>query len=367
MPRFKTVLLLTVLFTPLPAFAQTHWLNTPIERLMTDPPRYLCSKTTQPLVIDGKLDESAWQQATWTDDFVDIEGDAQPKPLYRTRAKMVWDENYLYVAAEIEEPHLWATYDQHDQITYHENDFEVFIDPDDDTYQYFEIEMNAREQIFDLFLAYPYRDGGYPALIGWDATGLKRAVVLRGTLNNGRDTDNGWTLEMAIPFYAMRTTPTPPIPKSGDWWRINFSRVNWRTHWENGTYVKEKDTQGNLLPEYNWVWAPTGLISIHFPERWGYVRFTDEMPTTEADWTALPQATLVKSWLYASYYRQHAFKAQQGIFATSLSELGLPSDVKIGAEHYTVQVFGTPNTFEVWLKAASGAIWRINQSGAFAP
>ncbi len=65
------------------------------------PQGYLCRHTAAPIVVDGKLDEAAWTDAPWTSDFVDIQGDAKPKPRFRTRAKMLWDDDYLYIAAEL--------------------------------------------------------------------------------------------------------------------------------------------------------------------------------------------------------------------------------------------------------------------------
>ena len=100
------------------------------------PKNYLCHRTTAPIVMDGKLDDSAWKAAAWTDDFADIQGDAKPKPLFRTRAKMLWDDEYLYIAAEIEEPHVWATITNHDAVIFRDPDFEVFIDPKSETQPY---------------------------------------------------------------------------------------------------------------------------------------------------------------------------------------------------------------------------------------
>src|ERR1041385_1598689 len=93
------------------------------------PETYLCRHATTPLTIDGKLDESAWKAAPWTKDFKDIQGAAGPKPRFRTRAKMLWDDDYLYVAAELEEPHLRATLTNHDSVIFNAPDFEVFLDP----------------------------------------------------------------------------------------------------------------------------------------------------------------------------------------------------------------------------------------------
>src|SRR5262245_6880386 len=96
------------------------------------PKGYVCPKAVGPVAVDGRPDDAAWRDVPWTDDFVDIEGDARPKPRFRTRAKMAWDDRYLYVAAELEEPHVWATLTGHDAVIFHDNDFEVFIDPDGD-------------------------------------------------------------------------------------------------------------------------------------------------------------------------------------------------------------------------------------------
>ena len=104
------------------------------------PERYDCPHITtgQTMRIDGKLNDAAWKAAKWTRLFVDIEGSAKPKPRFRTRAKMLWDDVYLYIGAELEEPHLWATYTKHDSVIFHEPDFEVFLDPDGDTLHYFD-------------------------------------------------------------------------------------------------------------------------------------------------------------------------------------------------------------------------------------
>ena len=229
---------------------------------------YACKKVHKPLIIDGKIDDFAWRDAAWTTDFIDIEGDTKPKPRFRTRAKMLWDEEYFYIAAEMEEPQLWATYDRHDMVIFHEHDFEVFIDPDGDGLHYFEFEMNARNTGWDLYLAKPYKDGG-KADDGWEIPGLKTAVHLKGTLNRSADKDQGWTLEIAMPWKAFDRGPRPALsPKDEEEWRVNFSRVEWVLDVVAGKYEKRKG-----LKEDNWVWSPQGVINMHVPEKWGVVRF----------------------------------------------------------------------------------------------
>ncbi len=229
---------------------------------------YDAPRAAQPLTIDGKMDEAAWQAAPWTPLFVDIEGDAKPKPRFRTRAKMTWDDQYFYIAAEMEEPDLWATYDKHDMVIFHEHDFEVFFDPDGDGLHYFEFEINARNTGWDLHLDKPYKDKG-KADNGWEIPGLKTAVSLRGTLNDPRDRDQGWTVEMAFPWSAFNRGPRPAVaPKPGEAWRVNFSRVEWQLRVKDAKYEKVPGTK-----EDNWVWSPQGVINMHVPEKWGTVRF----------------------------------------------------------------------------------------------
>jgi hypothetical protein len=228
---------------------------------------YTCVRATAPVRIDGKLDDPAWQPAPWTDAFIDIRGGAAPTPRFRTRAKMLWDDDYLYVAAELEEPHVWATLTEHDSVIFHDNDFEVFLNPTGDTRNYFEFEINALNTGWDLFLPKPYRQGGR-ADNSWEIPGLRTAVAIDGTLNDPRDRDRGWTVELAFPWTAFRERSGLGLPSPGDEWHVNFSRVEWQTRTAAGKYEKLTG-----LKEDNWVWSPQGEINMHIPERWGVVKF----------------------------------------------------------------------------------------------
>ena len=233
------------------------------------PRHYVCHRAAGPLVVDGRLDEASWSAAPWTESFRDIEGDKKPKPRLQTRAKMLWDDTYLYIGAELEEPHVRATLKVHDEIVFQDNDFEIFIDPDGDTREYYELEINAFNTIFDLFLVRTYIEGG-PALHGWDCKGMKSAVFVEGTLNDPSDMDRGWSVEFALPWTSLaEAAHRPAPPHDGDVWRMNFSRVEWQTRIVSGRYEKVPGTK-----EDNWVWSPQGVIDMHRPERWGYVRFS---------------------------------------------------------------------------------------------
>jgi hypothetical protein len=53
-------------------------------------------------------------------------------------------------------------------------------------------------------------------------------------------------------------------PKPGKYWRINFSRVEYKVKVEGNNYVKD-----TAIPCDNWLWAPLGIVDVHQPERWG--------------------------------------------------------------------------------------------------
>ena len=256
------------------------------------PRQYVAQKTTDRIQIDGEAKEVSWEKAEWSANFIDIEG--QKSPRYRTRMKMLWDDTYLYFFAQMEEPHVWANLKKRDTVIFYNNDFEIFIDPDGDTHNYYEFEMNALNTVWDLFLTKPYRNRG-KIIDSWDIQGLKTAVHIDGTMNDSDDQDNGWSVEIAIPWNVLtEASASNKVPKN-QFWRINFSRVNWDFDLKNGQYSRKKDGNGNFLPEYNWVWSPQGVINMHEPEHWGYVFFS-ENGSNEFE---IPKDDYLKWYLYA--------------------------------------------------------------------
>lgn len=322
------------------------------------PPKgYICYRAATVVVIDGKLDDDAWKAAPWTDDFVDIEGARKPMPRFRTRAKMLWDDDYFYIAAELEEPHVWATLTQHDSVIFQDNDFEVFIDPNGDNHEYGEFELNALNTTWDLYLSKPYKDGAL-VLNNWEIAGIKTAVHVNGTINDARDRDTGWTVEMAFPWKALVELAYPKQPpRAGDQWRVNFSRVEWLHEIVDGKYRKVPKK-----PEDNWVWSPQGTINMHRPETWGYVQFSKAEPG-KTEFKPDP-AGVVKHWLHQVYYAERTYRSKNGRWAKTLQELGLEATIPAGlAEKPTLET--TQSFFEVGaaVKLPDGkrTTWHIRQ------
>ncbi len=333
------------------------------KHLFTPPRQYIGYQVSGPINIDGKLTESSWDNVPWSEDFVDIEGDKKPVPSFKTRFKIVWDTQYVYFAAQLEEPHIWATLKDHDAIIFHDNDFEIFLDPDGDTHNYFEIEVNAFNTIFDLFLTRAYRSGGLP-VVNWNARNLLSAVSVNGSLNNPGDRDKNWSVEMAIPFSSLNLLLKSGVPKNLETWRVNFSRVQWQTDISNGVYKKKIDTVTNRpYAENNWVWTPQGVVNMHLPERWGYLHFTTQKPGTLHIDSLLPASEQMKKYLWLLYYQQQNHLLQHKKYAKELSTLNFASLVELPGLNCTVFLEATDSQYKASIKSAKREGWQINQEG----
>jgi len=280
------------------------------------PKTYISYFTDQPIVIDGLENEESWKKAKSTEAFIDIEGVKTPK--YKTTLKMLWDQSYVYFLAQMEEPHVWGNLKQRDTIVYYNNDFEIFIDPDGDTHNYYEFEVNVLNTLWDLFLTKPYREGS-PVLNNWDAKGLKSEVNIKGTLNDPTDIDEGWSLEVAIPFEVFKTSYYDKNIPENTFWKVNFSRVHWDFQLEQNRYQRKKNKQGGFEPEYNWVWSPTGVVNMHRPEDWGYVYFSSKK-VGEQDVFQVPKDEKVKQYLYTLYRKQKEYYKNNNRWGVTFKE-----------------------------------------------
>jgi hypothetical protein len=293
------------------------------------PEGYVCYRVSGAIKLDGRLDEPSWKAAPWTAYFVDIEGARKPLPRFKTHVKMIWDDKYFYIGAELEEPHVWGTLTFRDQIIYLENDFEVFIDPNSDNHEYYEIELGPLNTVWDLYMPVPYKDflTGIPFDAAWELPGMKTAVSVDGTINDPRDVDKGWSVEFAIPWTALaQKAHRPSPPRHGDQWRVNFSRVEY-VHDIVTSDRSCADMLNNAyktragIPCDNWVWSPQGFLDMHRPEMFGYVQFSTAKPGT--DTFHLDPTFAARVFLHGLYYAQRDFNGKNGRWAGSLQELGL--------------------------------------------
>ncbi len=329
------------------------------------PKSYVCYKTQASINIDGLPSEQDWSKADWTESFVDIEGTLKPKPTHNTQVKMLWDDQYFYFYAQMEEPHIWATLTERDAVIFYDDDFEIFIDPDGDGHNYYELEVNAFNTLWDLILLRPYRADNKPKVLDyWNISDIKSAIHLEGTINNPADTDRYWAVEMAVPWEALRELAAGgKPPKDNDQWRVNFSRVDWTMDIIDGNYQKRKDAAtGKSLAEDNWVWSPTGFINMHMPEQWGYVQFSDETPGEKKIAFEQKPDEQVKWILWQLYFQQQNQLKKHGHYLDKTEALQIPAGDK--PCDLNLKLFTTPHLFEITASSCEqDGRWSIRQDG----
>lgn len=325
-----------------------------LETTIPHPVGYVCLRASAPLAVDGSLDDPAWRAAPWSSDFGDMVTGVVPDAALRTRMKLLWDDRFLYVAAEVAGPDLWAEMTKHDSPLYQENAFEFFIDPNGDDHEYYEFEINARNTTWDLFLPRPYRDGGQ-GISGWEILGLQSAVRLNGTLNDAADVDQGWTIELAVPWSALgEQARRPAPPHAGDQWRMNFTRVETPLQRDGRAYRKIVGQASRVFS-----WARQYVMDIHRPETWGYVQFETAPRAFVPDpsWPA-------RRWLRAAYDAQRDYQKTHGTWAATLADLGLASPSGEGLRNARIET--TRDQFEAcvptdqveWCIRQDSLIWR---------
>ncbi len=258
------------------------------------------------VVVDGVLNETAWIDAPRIGPFVHsisgegwvLLGGGDRVPLAPTYARIVWDDRALYIAFEAEDADVWGRPLGRDDPTLPGDEVvEVFLDPDGDEVTYYEFEFSPLNVQYDLFNLIPEPPADFNptatfiGLADWDARDMVSAVDVRGTLDHvaewspavpgPRDTDQGWTIEIAIPWSAFRTTTTPhatsrvslpPVP--GDQWRLGLFRVERpRVSPVDGTPLTRGDA--SRFAQFQG-WSPTHRPSFHRPSRFGILEFLAE-------------------------------------------------------------------------------------------
>ncbi len=211
-------------------------------------PTYKVGRRKGAIRIDGILDEPDWKNARSTGPFVRSIDGAPTK--YRTEAKLLWDDEFLYVAFTCEDQDVWSDYTKHDDKIYEEEAVELFVDADGDGKTYNELEIAPTNATFDAY--FPARRQGMD--LSWES-GMVSAVKVDGTLNDPSDVDKGWTAEAKIPLKSFASVPHMP-PKIGDKWRINLYRLDWYDHRkmnEGSAFSPLYQGDFHNLPRFGWL------------------------------------------------------------------------------------------------------------------
>jgi len=213
-----------------------------------------CPKISAAPKIDGKLDDPAWEKAVLIDQFP-IFWAGKPGP-GTTKARLAWDDEALYFAAEMEDQELRTAGVKNNDRLWEGDVFEVFLKPDEKRPEYFEFHVNLKSLVLEL--AFPKRGADFNALAALPSLGMSAMAVARGTVNAPGDKDQGWTAEGRIPWAIFAKTGGRPQP--GSQWRFALCRYD---------YGKD-GTQPVLVSS-----APLTAPNFHRYEDFGLIRFID--------------------------------------------------------------------------------------------
>ena len=223
-------------------------------------PVYRVFRTESTIDVDGRLEEAAWQRAPVIEL---LECSTGKPPNFATQARMLYDDQWLYVGFHCQDPDIWGTMTGHDDTIYNEEVVEIFIDPAGTLCTYYELEVSPLNTGFDALIinnailcGSQGRGDIFQGFTGWDPKGFKHAVHIEGKLNAHDGKSRFWECEMAIRFSELFLAGNVP-PKAGDEWRVNLYRI---------------DIEGEKLEET--AFSPTGLADFHVPSRFGKIVFS---------------------------------------------------------------------------------------------
>lgn len=182
----------------------------------------VCHWASSPIVIDGQANEAAWQNAQVIDHFR-IPATNKNLPATSTQARLLWDRQYFYFFAELEDHDLFADVTEHDGKTWDNDVFEIFLKPSDEASGYYEFQVNAAGTEMDMFLP-DRKSGGYQALKSANVFHWNTKVQRTGTLNVRNDRDEKWTVEGRIPWLDFM--PTGGRPDIDEVWRLALCRYD---------------------------------------------------------------------------------------------------------------------------------------------
>jgi len=223
-----------------------------------------CRWAETPPVLDGRSDDAVWQKAVVIDNFRQPWAEGAPAAKARTSARLLWDREWLYFFAEMEDSDVVAEVREHDGPMWENDVFEIFLRPSLEHAGYYEFEVNPAAAVLDAFFpkAESWRD---PKQLHRDKFHLEAKVTVQGTLNSGGDRDRGWTVEGRIPWTDFLPTGGRPAPN--ETWRVNLARGN-----DKGDVAELSCT------------APVTKLSFHRTEEYPPLRFVGPEPLPRDQW-----------------------------------------------------------------------------------
>ena len=172
----------------------------------TQDKRFRINRILEPPVIDGRIGEAEWAGASRVSDMHEVEPVEFDTPSERTVWYFAFDDKALYVAAyayDREPDEISANVLRQGGNLFPDDRMAIIIDPFNNKRSGYSFTLNPNGVREEAIFATATRESDE-----WDGIWRGNATIV----------DDGWTMEMAIPFNTVTFDP------EGDTWGINFWR-----------------------------------------------------------------------------------------------------------------------------------------------
>ena len=218
--------------------SKTRWLlllllpsSTPAQGHQHDRPITVsrAARTSAPIELDGKLNESAWALAPVTDSFTQIEPDEGKPASQRTEVRVLYDDTFLYVGARLHDTgRITGRLGRRDMDWGDSDWFGVMIDSYLDHRTAFGFDVNPAGVRHDEIKVIDVDD------FSWDPVWEAATTV----------DSAGWTAEYRIPFSQLRFSGAREQT-----WGVQFERIIGRNReYAVSTFIPKSIRGG--VPQY---------------------------------------------------------------------------------------------------------------------
>ena len=224
-------------------------------------PLYKVARATAPIIVDGKMDDAAWKNAQEVSFDYFYRGDTKPMDKQKTKFRMLWDDTNMYLFYTAEDNSLTFRETNPDGRPYLDDCAEFFVLPVPDSLNmHFGFEINIAKAAYDYIMFWKYVNNRSVFVKQYNPD-YKIAVTTDGTINDDKDKDKGWTMEIAIPFASLGGFQRP---KAGVKWAFQAVRQD-----RNLVDDRFRSTY-TLFPIYDI------QLDVHQPNRFGLMEFEDK-------------------------------------------------------------------------------------------
>jgi hypothetical protein len=225
-------------------------------------PVYKVKKTIGPIVVNGKLDDTSWESAE-VQSFRYFYRREQAPDKQESEFRMMWDNENLYLFYDFKDTSLTARETNLDGRPYLDDCIEFYCMPVPDSINmHYSFEINILNKPYDFVILWQYYNGKNVNIKSYNPV-YKTEVTCEGTINNDKDKDSGWRMELAIPFTAFSDFNSFNQPKPGARWAFQAVR-------QDRNLVDDKfRSTSTLFPIYDII------KDVHQPSRFGIMEFTE--------------------------------------------------------------------------------------------